>query len=100
MMSQLQLTGALEQAAGFVFGQCTECEPGDGYGSLTLAEILDHYIRPLNIPASTGAMIGHISRQFILPVGEIGRASGRARGGQRVKISVFAVSLKNKNKNT
>src|SRR3546814_872907 len=34
MMSQLQLTGALEQAAGFVIGKCTECEPGDGNGSL------------------------------------------------------------------
>ncbi|WP_225975070.1 S66 peptidase family protein [Anseongella ginsenosidimutans] len=69
MMSQLQLCGALENLAGFIFGQCTECNPGEGYGSLTLDEILDHYIRPLDIPAYSGALIGHISRQFILPVG-------------------------------
>ncbi|WP_371136456.1 hypothetical protein [Algoriphagus sp.] len=30
---------------------------------------MDHYILPLNIPAYTGAMIGHIPRQFIIPVG-------------------------------
>ena len=54
---------------GFVFGECTDCKPGDGYGSLTLEQILDHYIRPLGIPAYRGAMIGHIREQFILPVG-------------------------------
>ncbi|MBB1471695.1 MULTISPECIES: LD-carboxypeptidase [unclassified Luteimonas] len=69
MFSTLKLMGALDQIAGFVFGECTDCNPGDGYGSLTLQEILDDYIRPLGIPAYRGAMIGHIRRQFILPVG-------------------------------
>lgn len=79
MMSQLQLCGALENLAGFIFGHCTECNPGEGYGALTLDEILDHYIRPLGIPAYSGAMIGHISRQFILPVG--GRVRMNAAAG-------------------
>jgi muramoyltetrapeptide carboxypeptidase len=69
MFSTLKLMGALDQIAGFIFGECTDCDPGDGYGSLTLQEILDDYIRPLNIPAYSGAMIGHIRQQFILPVG-------------------------------
>ncbi|MDP3474140.1 MAG: LD-carboxypeptidase, partial [Algoriphagus sp.] len=38
-------------------------------GSLSVDQIMDHYILPLNIPAYTGAMIGHIPRQFIIPVG-------------------------------
>ncbi len=69
MLSTLKLMGALERIAGFVFGECTDCNPGDGYGSLTLEQILDDYIRPLGIPAYRGAMIGHIREQFILPVG-------------------------------
>lgn len=69
MFSTLKLMGALDRIAGFVFGQCTDCDPGDGYGSLTLEQILDDYIRPLRIPAYRGAMIGHIREQFILPVG-------------------------------
>ena len=69
MFSTLKLMGALERIAGFVFGECTDCKPGDGYGSLTLEQILDDYIRPLGIPAYRGAMIGHIRRQFIVPVG-------------------------------
>ncbi|MGY1409449.1 MULTISPECIES: S66 peptidase family protein [unclassified Luteimonas] len=69
MLSTLKLMGALDRIAGLVFGECTDCDPGDGYGSLTLDEILDDHIRPLGIPAYRGAMIGHIRQQFIVPVG-------------------------------
>ena len=69
MFSTLRLMGALDSIAGLVFGECTDCTPGDGYGSLSLSQILDDYIKPLGIPAYRGAMIGHIRRQFIVPVG-------------------------------
>lgn len=70
MMTQLQLGGVLEQISGFVFGKCNDCEPGgSGYGSLTLEEVVDHYIKPLNIPAFTGAMIGHIADNATIPNG-------------------------------
>ena len=69
MFSTLRLMGALDSIAGLVFGECTDCTPGDGYGSLSLAQILDDYVKPLGIPAYRGAMIGHIRRQFIVPVG-------------------------------
>ncbi len=69
MFSTLKLMGALDRIAGLVFGECTDCTPGDGYGSLSLAQILDDYVKPLGIPAYRGAMIGHIRRQFIVPVG-------------------------------
>lgn len=69
MFSTLKLMGALDRIAGFIFGECTDCKPGDGYGSLSLPEILEHYIAPLKVPAYRGAMIGHIRQQFIVPVG-------------------------------
>lgn len=69
MLSTLKLMGALDRISGFIFGECTDCRPGDGYGSLTLEQIFDDHIRPLNIPAYRGAMIGHIREQFIVPVG-------------------------------
>lgn len=69
MFSTLKLMGALDKIAGFIFGECTDCTPGDGYGSLTLDQIFDDYILPLKIPAYRGAMIGHIREQFIVPVG-------------------------------
>lgn len=69
MMSQLHLGGVLQQIEGFVFGKCTRCTPGSGYGSLTLEEVLDHYIKPLGIPAYQGAMIGHIPKNVTIPNG-------------------------------
>ena len=69
MFSTLKLMGALDRIAGFIFGECTDCTPGRGHGSLTLEQILDDHIRPLGIPAYRGAMIGHIRQQFIVPVG-------------------------------
>ncbi|UJH89706.1 LD-carboxypeptidase [Antarcticibacterium sp. 1MA-6-2] len=69
MMSQLQLGGVFVKISGFVFGKCSDCKPGSGYGSLTLEEVIDHYIKPLNIPAYTGAMIGHIDDNSTIPNG-------------------------------
>jgi muramoyltetrapeptide carboxypeptidase len=69
MMSTLKLNGTLGKIKGFIFGQCSDCEPGGGYGSLSVDQVMDDYILPLDIPAYTGAMIGHISKQFIIPVG-------------------------------
>ncbi len=71
MMTQLQLGGVLGKISGFIFGKCTECDPGgsSGYGSLTLEEVIDHYIKPLGIPAFSGAMIGHINDNVTIPNG-------------------------------
>lgn len=70
MMSQLQLSGVLKEIKGFVFGKCNDCDPGgSGYGSLTLEEVIDHYIKPLGIPAFSGAMIGHIDDNAMIPNG-------------------------------
>ena len=79
MLSTLKLMGALDRIAGLIFGQCTDCDPGDGYGSLTLDEIFDDHLKPLGIPAYRGALIGHIREQFILPVG--GRVEMDAEAG-------------------
>jgi muramoyltetrapeptide carboxypeptidase len=69
MLTQLKLAGILEKLSGFVFGKCTNCGPGEGYGSLTMEELLQDHIVPLGIPAWYGAMIGHIENKFTVPVG-------------------------------
>lgn len=69
MLVQLKLAGILERVKGFVWGTCTQCTPGEGFGSLTIPDVLDDHVRPLGVPAYYGAMFGHIDRQFTLPVG-------------------------------
>jgi muramoyltetrapeptide carboxypeptidase len=82
MLTTLKLAGVLDKISGVVFGECTECEPGEGYGSLTLREILDDIIAPLKVPAWHGAMIGHRIPQFTIPEGtqvEIDAGAGLIR---------------------
>jgi muramoyltetrapeptide carboxypeptidase len=82
MMTQLNLAGILGRVRGVVFGNCTDCNPGEGYGSLTLEEILADHLKPLGVPAWSGAMFGHIERQFTLGEGvevEIDASRGTIR---------------------
>ncbi|UCD37304.1 MAG: LD-carboxypeptidase [Fidelibacterota bacterium] len=69
MLTQLRLAGVLDEIAGLVFGKCTNCGPGDSYGSLTLEEVLNDHLLELKVPAWYGAMIGHITDKFTVPLG-------------------------------
>jgi len=69
MMTELALSGVLGKIRGFVFGRCTECDPGNGFGSLTMEQMIAEHIKPLGIPAFSGTMIGHIDEQFTIPLG-------------------------------
>jgi muramoyltetrapeptide carboxypeptidase len=70
MLTQLALAGILRKLAGVVFGQCTNCRAtGPSYGGFTLAQVLDHHLKPLGVPAYQGALFGHVDDQFSLPVG-------------------------------
>jgi muramoyltetrapeptide carboxypeptidase len=70
MFMQLKLAGILDKVKGVIWGRCTKCAPGEGsYGSLTISDILEDYLKPLNVPAWEGAQFGHIDRQFIMPIG-------------------------------
>ncbi|MDZ7956886.1 MAG: LD-carboxypeptidase [Aulosira sp. DedQUE10] len=68
MLTQLKNAGILNQIAGLIFAQCTNCSPGDE-PNFTLIQLLKDHILPLNIPAWYGSMIGHIKDKFTLPVG-------------------------------
>ncbi len=82
MLTQLKLAGILAKASAVVFGNCTDCEPGSGFGSLTVEDALVEHVKPLGVPAWHGAQIGHIDQQFTLPYGaevEVDAAKGTIR---------------------
>ena len=70
MLTQLKMAGILEQLAGFIFANCSNCSSeDDDEPTLTLRQVLSDQIAPLAIPAWYGSMIGHIQKQFIVPLG-------------------------------
>ncbi|HBY62856.1 MAG TPA: LD-carboxypeptidase [Solibacterales bacterium] len=73
MLTQLRLAKKLEQAAGIVFGECSDCAPREfrpGFQStFSLGEVLDNILGGLKIPVVTGMTIGHTSDQLTLPLG-------------------------------
>jgi muramoyltetrapeptide carboxypeptidase len=73
MLTQLRLAGKLEQAAGIVFGECSECAPNDYKPSFawdsTLGEVLDNILGSARVPVFTGLTIGHTADQLTLPLG-------------------------------
>jgi len=67
MLTQLKLNGILDQISGFIFGKCTNCDAGSN--SLTLPQLLNDLIKPLDVPAFYGAMISHEELNVTIPVG-------------------------------
>ena len=84
MLTQLSLAGILGRVAGVVFGQCTDCvaKNSSSIGGFTLSEVLAQHLTPLGVPAFQGALFGHITDQYSMPVGiraEIDAAAGTIR---------------------
>ena len=69
MMTQLKLSGALDQVSGIVFGHFTGVKPNPGLGNFALMDILRQHCEPLGVPCYFGAMIGHVEQQSTVPVG-------------------------------
>jgi muramoyltetrapeptide carboxypeptidase len=69
MLSTLKIAGVLDRVAGVVLGAFTNCEPGEGYGTLTLDEVFDDYFKALGVPVYTGAQFGHVKKKWTLPIG-------------------------------
>ncbi|SES40200.1 LD-carboxypeptidase [Psychrobacillus sp. OK032] len=69
MLNQLRQAGKLEEAAGFVIGDFKDAEPKKRPISLSLDEVLDHYIGQLGKPAVKGFKIGHCEPHFAVPLG-------------------------------
>ena len=69
MLTQLKLMDALEAVRGFVFGTCKKCDPRRLIGGFTLEDVFDQHIGPFDMPAWSGAMIGHLEKKFTVPIG-------------------------------
>lgn len=68
MLNQLYMAGKLQEAAGILVGDFNNCVP-ERELSLTLKEVLDHYIKLADRPALKGFKMGHCSPHIAVPFG-------------------------------
>jgi muramoyltetrapeptide carboxypeptidase len=73
MLSQLRLSGKLQQAAGIVLGECAACRPRDFQpafeSTFSYGEVVDNILAGLDVPVLAGLTIGHTDDQLTLPAG-------------------------------
>ena len=74
MLTQLRLAGKLRDAAGIVWGECSDCRPKDfrpsfSDGTFTANEVAHHFFGRLDVPVLAGMTIGHTDDQLTLPEG-------------------------------
>lgn len=73
MMCHLRNAGKLNDAKGFIIGECSNCVPNKfepGYLSDTgVEDILDYYLSPLGKPALYGLPLGHTEDLATVPLG-------------------------------
>lgn len=68
-LSQLRLAGKLDQLAGVVLGQFTDCVPAEGTSSLFVDDILQEYFSGLGVPILKNFPTGHTRDNATLPLG-------------------------------
>jgi muramoyltetrapeptide carboxypeptidase len=71
MLTQLKLAGKLQDAAGIVWGTCTDCTPARSSFeiNLSLPELLEEILVPLGKPVLAGLVFGHSKQKLTLPIG-------------------------------
>ncbi|MBA9025107.1 S66 peptidase family protein [Peribacillus huizhouensis] len=78
MLNQLYMCGKLSDATGILVGNFKECEPSHSL-SLTLAEVLQHYMKLANKPAVSGFQIGHCTPHVAIPLGTFSKLDASNR---------------------
>lgn len=68
LLSQLKLAGKLDEVAGVILGQFTDCEAPEDEASLTLEEIFADYLGDLGVPIVCNFPTGHCRDNATLPL--------------------------------
>ncbi|MGE6486825.1 S66 peptidase family protein [Paenisporosarcina sp. NPDC076898] len=79
MLNQLRLAGKLQDVAGIVVGDFARAEPKKRKTTLTLGEVLEHYLGDLGKPVVSGFKIGHCEPHFAVPLGVEAKLDGDAK---------------------
>lgn len=77
MLTHLLNAGKLQEAAGIVIGECTNCDPLEHkpgfYSQCSLEDVIFDLLEPLGLPVLYGLPLGHTKDLATLPLGVMGR---------------------------
>jgi len=83
MMCHLRNSGKLSEAAGFIIGECENCEPRKCdpgfYSDYSIEDVLDYYLKPLGKPALYGLPLGHTKDLATIPMGVMAELDADAK---------------------
>ncbi len=68
-LTQLKLSGILNQVNGIILGQFVDCAPESDAPSLTIEQIIQDLTTDINIPILAGIPYGHIDVKYTMPIG-------------------------------
>jgi muramoyltetrapeptide carboxypeptidase len=68
MLNQLYMAGKFKDASGILIGDFCDCTPKRNL-SLSLDEVIAHYVQLANKPAVKGFMMGHCNPHIAIPLG-------------------------------
>ncbi|MCH7814807.1 MAG: LD-carboxypeptidase, partial [Planctomycetes bacterium] len=68
-LSQMRLAGKLDELAGAILGQFTDCKSKEGKDSLSLEQVFQDYFADLGVPVIANFPAGHSRDNATLPLG-------------------------------
>lgn len=68
-LSQLHLTGVLDEIGGLVFGAFTHTAPRPDRPTLDMEDVIGHYASFVNGPVAKGLVYGHFPNKTPMPIG-------------------------------
>jgi muramoyltetrapeptide carboxypeptidase len=69
LLQQLKVSGALSECRAIVFGECVGCGEDAATGERPIDALLGEIARALGVPCLAGIPVGHIDRQWTIPLG-------------------------------
>ncbi|MCA1582995.1 MAG: LD-carboxypeptidase [Acidobacteria bacterium] len=92
MLVQLKLAGKLDEAAGIVWGTCTDCTVSNSSFevNLSISDLVDEILGGINKPVLAGLVFGHTKEKLTLPIGVMAEMDAAAKTVSIVEAATVA----------
>lgn len=79
MLTQLILSGKLQECSGIILGQFTDCDGDNSMDTFSLKQVLEDRLTSLNKPILANCMSGHDNPKLVIPIGARAVLNGKEK---------------------